>query len=401
MSLINQHILLKIFFAFIILVSVLVSTSCKEDKLNDSNKSIESLLKLVEEDPITFPLDIETDHNVYIKLNTINNIPFLNFYNGNNNCIYIYNINTKSLTKRVELEKEGTNGIELGGLLAPDYFIHTLDSIFLTGYINQYLINGDGEILVKGSVNANKSGIISLEDKDLSFDKATYFKNGNIYSGITSYISGNEATHLRAVIPLSFDSVSDTFIRKDVLIENYEEVSKIKAELLNEGKMAVMGLSFARNGDYLYASTPISDIVYIFKNKELIDKVNTSTHEIRMPDTRGYFDQFRDKSYLKTISYPFYKGLFTDVNDNRNILYRIVSKGNFLVYNENTKQDEQKSKGGYLIVINLNTNKTTYIDLPTEYIDLNSCFIFDGKIYFKLKVQINENEMTFKVFRIR
>ena len=241
---------------------------------------------------------------------------------------------------------------------------------------------------------------MSSDDKVLSFDNATYFKNGSVYSGITSYSSGKEATYLRAVIPLPFDSVSNTFLRKEVLIENYDEVSKIKTELLNEGRMAVMGLSFAGNGDYLYASTPISDIVYIFKNKELIDKVNTGTHIIEMPDTRGYFDQFRDKTYLKTIEYPFYKGLFTDVDDSRNFLYRIVSKGNLLVYNENTKQEELKSKGGYLIVVNLNINETKYLELPTEHIDLNSCFVINGKIYFKLKVQENENEMIFKIFRI-
>jgi hypothetical protein len=164
--------------------------------------------------------------------------------------------------------------------------------------------------------------------------------------------------------------------------------------------MAVMGLSFARNGDYLYASTPISDIVSVFKNKELIDKVNTSTNAIKMPDTRGYFDQFRTKAYLKAMEYPFYKGLFSDVTDNRNFLYRIVSKGNSVVYNENTKQDEQTSKGGYLIVIDLNTNKTTYLELPTDHIDINSCFVVNGKIHFKLKVQDNENEMTFKTFSV-
>lgn len=272
----------------------------------------------------------------------------------------------------------------------------------MTGSINHYLADGNGKILVDGSINNNKSGMMSSEDKKLSFDKATYFKNGSIYSGITSYDSASDgSTHLRSVIPLPFDSVAKTYLRKDAIIQNYNEVSKIKEEIFNERRMlAVMGLSFARNGDYLYASTPISDVVNIFKNEELIDKVNTGTDAIKMPETRGYFDQFRNKTYLKALEYPFYKGLFSDVNDTRNFLYRIVSKGNSVSYNEDTKQDEQKSKGGYLIVIDLNTNKTTYLELPTEHIDLRSCFVVNGKIHFKLKVQDNENEMTFKTFSV-
>ena len=101
----NQNILLKIFLKTIIPVSLLVSISCKEDKGNDSNKSIESSLKLVEEYPITFPLDVETSHNISIKANTINNKPFLSFFNYNNNSIYIYDFNTKSLKKKGKARK--------------------------------------------------------------------------------------------------------------------------------------------------------------------------------------------------------------------------------------------------------------------------------------------------------
>ena len=66
----NQNILQKICFKIIILVSLLVSVSCKEDNKNstsDSKKSIENVLRLVEEEPITFALDKETNYNFYVK----------------------------------------------------------------------------------------------------------------------------------------------------------------------------------------------------------------------------------------------------------------------------------------------------------------------------------------------
>lgn len=114
----NQKILLKICFKTIILILFLVSISCtenKENKKSQPNKSQENVLRLVEEEPITFPLDKETNYNVYTKLYSTNNESYLSFFNANNFSIYIYNYDSKSLYKRIQLDRDGPNGIKLGG----------------------------------------------------------------------------------------------------------------------------------------------------------------------------------------------------------------------------------------------------------------------------------------------
>lgn len=291
----------------------------------------------------------------------------------------------------ITLDKEGPNGIDSGGQLALNYFVHTLDSIFINGSVHHYLINNKGEVLTKGSFNKT-----IVEEKILSFDDASYYKNGKVYSSVASYLTKDASPDLQVVLPITLDIIESSYIKESILVPKYEEILELKEKLRKEQRYVAMRLSFERNKECLYASTPVSDTVYIFKDFQLIKKVYTGTNEVTISSNSDYFDQFRNSTYKIAREYPFYKDLM--VNDE--YLYRVLSKGNTTTIHPETQEEELTSKGDYLIVYNLKTDQVNHLELPSNTIRYYTGFTLENKVYFKLKGQPSENKIVFGVFEV-
>ncbi len=376
----------------ILLSIITLLLSCKKDNTTTLNP------KLIEVGYTSMPLDDDTNFNVNIEFKSINNKPYLHFFNHNNFSIYIYDLQTNALKKKISLEKEGPNGINLGGNLSPSYYIHNLDSIFITGQRDHYLINGDGNVLIHNRFKANVGEGISEGQILLSLSKATYFKNNQLHTGITTYFT-KTAPNLLATLPITMDSVITTYLKEDEIVYNYEEINKLKQETLKEGMIAVMGLSFNRHEDNIYATTPISDTVYVYKDEKLIDKIFTGNDAVKLADNRSYFDQFKRSKY-KNEQRPTYTNLFLDISDDQNYMFRILNKGaSEVIVNQNNNQEEREQKGLALAVVNLDTKDITYLDLP-DNINLYSGFVYNKQLYFKLKDQVIENEIQYIIFKV-
>ncbi|MFC4634540.1 DUF4221 family protein [Dokdonia ponticola] len=383
----------KNFFLLLCIInSILLGISCDHKESNAGD-----FLSINKVGEISIPIDQQTNQRVNVKLNNIEDTAYLSFFNPTNYAIYIYNFEQKEVVDIINLDKEGPNGINLGGQLAPGYFIHTLDSIFVIGQKDHYLINNKGEVLIKGRFGDATNSTTSVSEKILSFNNASYFKDKKLYSGITSYVQKESAPNLQAVLPVTMDTILSEYMKESILVPKYEEILELKEKLRKEQRYVAMGLSFERNKECLYASTPVSDTVYIFKDFQLIKKVYTGTNEVTISSNSDYFDQFRNSTYKIAREYPFYKDLM--VNDE--YLYRVLSKGNTTTIHPETQEEELTSKGDYLIVYNLKTDQVNHLELSPNTIRYHTGFTLENKLYFKLKEQPSENNIRFGVYEVK
>ena len=136
-------------FAIVILIS-----SCSKT----NNEVFNDKVTLVFKEHLLFELDSETKRNSKIvgyskKLNSIY------LFNEFNYSIYFFDLETKSLTNKLELEKDGPNGVgEISKLT-----VLSKDSIFAYSRHTNYLyqINSGGHIV-------DKSQVFSLDEPDPS-----------------------------------------------------------------------------------------------------------------------------------------------------------------------------------------------------------------------------------------
>ncbi len=371
---------------------ILLGISCDHKESTTSD-----LLNIKKVGEMNIAIDQETNQGVNVKLNSIENAAYLNFFNPTNNAIYIYDFEKNIVRAKIRLDKEGPNGINSGSQLSLDYFVHTLDSIFITGLKDHYLVNNKGEVLIRGRFSDANNNTTSISEKILSFDNATYFENKKLYSGITSYLQEDSAPNLQAVLPVTMDTILSEYMKESILVPKYQEILELKEKLRKERRYVAIGLSFERNKEYLYASTPVSDTVYVFKDFQLIKKVYTGTNEVTISSNSDYFDQFRNSTYKIAQEYPFYKDLI--VSDD--YLYRVLSKGNKMSVNVETQEEELTSKGDYLIVYNLKTDQVNHVELPSNTIRYYTGFTFENKLYFKLKEQPSENNIRYGVYEVK
>gem|GEM_PF-6423573 len=385
------------FLCLILCVGVLGLLSCEDAK----TKTLSDKLSLVENGYVSFPLDTNSSYTFNIKKRQINDQVFLSFFNPHNYTIYIYNYHTQKLVQKIPLEREGPHGIDIGSNLVPGYFIHRLDSVFLSGFKYHYLIDGSGKIRVKGQFGDHNDNRISVDNDILSIDNASYYKNGALYAGITSYATTNESPFLQAKLPSTLDTILTRFVKEDELIDDYDEVIRLKALLKSENRYVVMGLSFYREDTWLYASSVVSDSVSVYHEDTLAKKIYLGDKRFAVADSQGYFDKFRTSTYKEAQGYANYGSLFTLETTHNKFILRLILKGDTHVFNEEMQQEEQVSKGMGLIVKDMQGDELVAFDIPNEESLMQyGSFLVDNKLHFKLENQPNENEVRYKIFTL-
>ena len=280
--------------------------NCNDNQPEKANPSLNFL------STTSIPLDTETTTRQSVRFTVIDKTPYLSFFNDANYSLYIHNFETGDLVKKLAFEKEGPQGIDSGGNISVAHVLHNLDSIFLAGSSYQYLVDGTGKILNKGSLYGNTQNTIGVGSKTISFDDATYFKDGQLHTGITTYIDTDEAPFLKATLPLSLDTLTTQYVKQDEVIPNYKELLALKEKLRQERRYAAMGLDFELAGDLLYVTTPISDTVYVYQETQLAKRIYTGNHNVTVGSTSDFFDKFRNSTYRDAEKIPFYKELLID-----------------------------------------------------------------------------------------
>jgi hypothetical protein len=307
------------------------------------------------------------------------------------------------LLSKVTLAREGPNQILFP--LAVNYFIHNLDSIFIdTQFNTYYLINDRAEVM---KVIGRPSNNFSMNDLSISFESGSFFYGDEIYGNIRMpfYGTPQETIYARASIKLE-EQLDITFsVKTNDFINNYNEVLAYRKEEENGiDKLINLPRYFVNYGDNLYATTPVSDSIYIFRDGFLIDKfyggipgIDKATHieylhftrTVRRPGEVIYeHETKRNAYYLNTLMDP----------DGR-FIYRVMILGTHPVFNENGDKRIPEFNGATLLAIDLNTKEISTFELPLDEIIVErQLFASREGVHFMFKHQENEDQVLFRIF---
>ena len=218
---------------------------------------------------------------------------------------------------------------------------------------------------------------------------------------------------LRANIDWNLDSITSEFIKPESFIQHYEEIQSMR----NEKGRTIMPLQkhFVADDQYVYATTPISDSVYVFAGNELVKPIYASVPSETIADYKSYMP-LREliiessggsgsvSGPSKMNQPPFFTNLY--ISPNHKYLYRILSHGTRPAINPTTNIEYAAIAAATLLVLDLTTEETASIVLPVNElkIDLSVSFgIFasNAGLHIQVSGQENEDQIQFRVFGVK
>lgn len=399
------------------LLAVLLLSSCGGTEKNEKVDNIiaeRKPLELIDKGIKAFPLDDETNFErlIDLKFNTIDEVDYLSFFDRQAYSIYMYDYNQSTLFRRIQLEKVGPNGII--EFFTFQFFFHSMDSIFIrVPLIGQYLINDKAEVIDKHAAAGLK--LSQNEIRNASYDGASYYENGKINALWTGTNQGKnqETTYLRAIIDWKNDSIASRYISANQVFADYPKIQ----EMLNRKDKTFIPIKvhFLRSPEFLFASTPISDSIFLFKDNQRVKSIYAGNPNYNIADYETFLNLREIKNIRSGSSgsvskvqepiHPPYYGDFSISPDGKYI-YRVLSHGTKPLYNEVLERDIPDVIGATLIVVNTETNEISYFELPIDEIDLQvsespNVFTSHEGIHFRVKDQQNEDEIQFRVFGVK
>jgi len=394
---------------FLILLILLSNFGCEKQKTENKHNLILSNVGYKD-----IALDSSTTNtDINFRLNRINNEEYISLFNRKNFSIDIYDYKTGKLFKKIEIKNRGRNKI-ITPFYSLDYYIYTLDSIFISTIKNYYLLNASGKILEKVTPTIeNKYPKI----KRPVFNETTNYKNGVLSFEIeTDYPDKKVETYLWRSYDFNKNIVTGNYINKSILVSNYNDVLNFKLlNLKKRGTSDKIAMQFVKQNDKLFASTAINDSVYVFDaNKKLIDTFYTGDKSVKIPDFIEYFKRKKITRMGAATAIedeleqpPFYTNMFIDKENGS--IYRILIHGTKAVFNSNstvlTEKELSVLKGATLIAVNLDTKKLYTFELPINEIqiplDNSKIFLTDKGIHFPLIKQEKQNIIRYKILKLR
>lgn len=132
---------------------------------------------------------------------------YLSFINEENRYLYIYDYSTGKSLKKINLKKEGPDGV--GNTKLMGHFVHTLDSIFIYSYYvaTIFLIDSAGKVLNKKKLFDNDNNEISQAYPTIRTEMPAFIKNRKLYiMGRPPAQSLVDHTTITNVIEIDIDS---------------------------------------------------------------------------------------------------------------------------------------------------------------------------------------------------
>lgn len=386
---------------------LLLVAACKEPREQRSNlPSFEELL-VEQKGQLVLKLDFGVNFEWLISLEhvSIQGEDYLTFYDRITHTIYLYEVTGGDYIKKIELDKEGPNGIKS----LTKFFFHTMDSIFIDSPFGIYLIDSNAKIVTKKSKGAEQRDgfpVLSLDSKIYAFDTDSRLENGEIDMEIRM-INRKQNDFERARFNFKSDSIVEEFIETRDLIYNYKDILEEKANIKNAGGLALnIDRYHSSIGEYRYVSTSISDSLYVFKNGDLLKTIYAGDPNVQIANYASYATRRLIERFERGINAhenpkqpPYYKGMFSSP-DGR-LVYRLLYHGSRPKFIEGEESAVPNSIGATLIIFDLHTNGLSYYSLPVDQIDLEkNQFVSNYGIYFRVKNQQNEDEVRFKFFKV-
>lgn len=253
---------------------------------------------------------------------TDSNGEYFTFFNSHSYQLYLYDLESLKLVKKIKLFKDGPNGI---GECKGGVFLHRLDSIFVSDNYKIFLLDSLG-------IKKNSYSLESLDPSAISFFNLTslpFIQNGKMYMEVAPDLDPftiSNFEYFPVILELNLQNSSKRFVCQ--LPEQYSKENYAPNFLIG-------GFCFNSKSDLLSVTYPISSNVYQFNlNGDAIDRLECySRYEQStfLEGTKKMETSFleRTKFYLKNNSYDF---IFYDkFRDNYiRILMKKISEDDFI-----------------------------------------------------------------------
>ncbi|WP_420385565.1 DUF4221 family protein [Roseivirga sp.] len=402
-----QHALLLTFFGISLF-------SCQSNQGSDQVGEPETLepLTIVDKGTKSFPLDAETavDYNSRFRVNVFDGKEYLSFANRPASRIYEFDYESGEPTRKIKLESEGPNAVNL--FFNIGMFFQAKDSIFLdSGGFGYYLVNGDGQVLNKAGM-PQKENTMDPSCCPILFTNGTYFKENKIYG--TQWVKTEDEKEIKAYaygsIDLIDNSKSKKLLEKRLFVPNYEEINEMVEK--KDPWVSPLDISYYYEGELLYAGSPISDTVYVFKDFELTNRFYVGKSNIELADYRSMLltSQIQQiQNGYQNVSQIDQPPHFADVfvSPDGQMIYRVLIEATRAKKIENSDQEFPEVAKASLIVLNKTTGQLSTLDLPVDELDIplstqsRSVFVSSAGIHFETKEQVEEDRLDFRVFGVK
>lgn len=398
-----------------LLICLSGAISCSCNSLNEKSEASQldaSPLEIVDLGTKSFPLDAETavDFNSRFKVNVFDGREYLSFANRPTARIYEFDYESGEPTRKIKLESEGPNAVNL--FFNIGMFFQAKDSIFLdSGGFGYYLVNGDGQVLNKAGMPL-KENTIDSSCCPILFTNGTYFKENKIFG--THWPDVEDEKEIKECAYGSIDIIDNSktkrLLKKSLFIPQYKEINEMVEK--KDPWVRPLHISYYYEGELLYAGTPISDTVYVFKDFELTNRFFVGKSNIELADYRSMLltsqiQQIQNgyQNVLQIDQPPHFGDVF--VSPDGQLIYRVLIEGTRAKKVENSDQEFPEVAKASLIVFNQSTGQLSTMDLPVDELDIplstqsRSVFVSSAGIHFEAKEQLSEDRLDFRVFGVK
>ena len=297
---------INLYYVCCLTLVLIFCCSCKFAK----NKEKHAYMLKITDDSISFTLDKDTRSSIMTMFTySDNNNEYLTFQNPNKNQILFYNLKSGVLDFKIEPEIDGANGVAF--ILG--YYIHNLDSIFLTtrSFEEISLINKDAILIDKFEYGKTVDGI----------ELQRFYSTTAIYTPIT--IQNNNIY----IVPGCNRFGEKNPVAASIDLKN-KEVNHLPFEYPkfpgadNKNKRAGIEEHMSRcfDGEKFIYSFYFDENIYITDvNHKKINKIIAKSKYI---DKVKYIDDYGRTSIEQGCEIPNYGNLIYDKY--RNVYYRIA-----------------------------------------------------------------------------
>jgi len=396
-------------------VSLCVLVACgtqHESSEQIEEKSPTAPLEIVDLGTKSFPLDTETavDFNSRFKVNVFDGKEYLSFANRPTSRIYEFDYASGEPTRMIKLEKDGPNAVNL--FFNIGIFFYSQDSIFVdSGGFGYYLVNGKGEVLRKFGLPP-KENTMDSDCCPINFNEASFY-NGDKVFGVQRYSVSDEpeiSEYTFGSIDISGYSKTKKLLKLSAFVPDYKEI--IAMEQVKDPWVRPFHIPFYKTGELLYAASPISDTVHVFKDFELIEKYYIGKSTIQLTDYRSFLlinqiQQIQNgyQGVQQTNQPPHFADIF--ISPDGNLIYRILIESTKGKKVETLDYEIPEVAKASLVVFDKSTGQLTTFDLPVDELDIplstqsRSVFVSSAGIHFETKEQASEDRLDFRVFGVK
>lgn len=366
------------------------------------------VFELVDKGTKSFPLDFESaiDITSHFRLDEIEGKEYFSFSNPSTKSINIYDYEKGEQINKLKLANEGPNTVMLSYKL--DFLIHSLDSIFISGFQHYYLVNSKAEVLKK--LDNPKEQTRIADAIPVSLTQAASYRNGQLLGPLKySLINKGEGnSYFWGTIDTNTAQENLDLVKARSFLDNYNQIKAYE----NNTKPKVIPFSphYAGNYTNLVASTGFSDSIYFIKSGKLNKTAYLSSPEIEITDYKTYLSLNRieilkrgAQKISEPIQPPHFAGLY--LSPNKKFVYRILISKTKGKYIETLQTETPQVEDALLLVYNTQSGETSSIALPVEELSLspnlnNNAFASNAGLHILTKEQASENRVDFRVFGV-